>query len=433
MRHEGAPRPTQETPQPSPDEEEFQSEYPEGVEQPVLPFEIPEQPAGPDEAQDETSPDGSEVLDTENPVPETFVDQQDTLNRREDAEILGRSFAVRRTIQNAAREAANNHQLNKAERQNRRAAPKLWWREKQLNRVQSKYERKLARAENTNSNILKKHRLKKAEAYKQNKVDFRQKRYDTHKAAMDSRIENARAGTVERNTRYQEKVDQWKATKQAAVARKELRRELRQEGAGRRERKEIMRGVSAEQMQQFGRAACLQEASRRQAAKSERRTNKAAARVTELQTSIRNTERGALDSAQLARRMSDRIGVLEESEIPALGDKLGQAREHLDTFSPGDMSEEFLEAKRRVHEAQKAFDAAQKEIVDSEKAARDARRRHDSLLKSQETLERQLDRATAQQESQTRRHGNVQAAYDQRRTERRQAFEQAFDNDNNNE
>ncbi|HRC27855.1 MAG TPA: hypothetical protein PKV96_00515 [Candidatus Saccharimonas sp.] len=196
-----------------------------GTTQPIL---TPEDIAAPPEQPD------TEELPTVVESPEA---QHDQANRFTDAEILGKSFRIRRSLNESVTKHLNDAKMNNALRANMLSTPKNNYLRRRYEAADDKYQRKLAKVGTSRFKFVNNHHNRAAnKALGKRNEKFG--KYSTHTSMMEGRIDAAKTYAKHNNELYQKKVEAYKTIKSIAEGRKELRhlrRDMKREGVSRQE------------------------------------------------------------------------------------------------------------------------------------------------------------------------------------------------------
>lgn len=209
-------------------------------------------------------------------------DQVDAINERpdaetlyKDAEILGKRYPVRRSIQEIGNRRAQAIESVQASWKNTLATPKKMrlgiaqsFAESRLSRAQARYD---ALSELPDTSWLKKRRLAKLDKAKA-KHETAKKNYNSHAKGMQDRRDNVGKNYEKRKNDYKEGL---KEKRSAALARKEIRRQIRGEGASLLEARELVKDIPKEQLNRIGKVAAYTASLERSSYKIERAKNKA--------------------------------------------------------------------------------------------------------------------------------------------------------------
>lgn len=269
-------------------------------------------------------------------------DEANRQNREDDVKILGRSFGLKKRISKIAQTQQNRlatfttgaHRLFIAK-------PALAWHNRRLKGATRKLDRKDKKLTAANekldrSTILSasvKDAIKRERASKlgtlQEQVAERKDRRDTREAKIRE-SKGDLAATIELNRRaYREKVESYKMHRQAALANKFLRRELKQSGVDQEEKARILADISPEQLQRIGRVVSLETYARREVISlSEDHT--------ESTNEVAKSDKAVSDNISETKECKDRIEGLRTALIAFERDKIipaqkmfGDAREAL--------------------------------------------------------------------------------------------------------
>lgn len=193
--------------------------------------------------------------------PELEKTEHDQRNRQIDVEILGKNYRIRRTVREFALNVRNTTALSKANVRNLMASPREAWRKHRLDAKESKHQRLQLKAISTRNSFLREYRQDRADRYVDKVADARE-RYDEHRDLMNKRVDIAIEKTEVNAAMYQAHIDRYKSEKQAKIANRRFRRELKASGAGFVERQKALQHfketTTKEQLNRLGRAACIE-------------------------------------------------------------------------------------------------------------------------------------------------------------------------------
>lgn len=256
--------------------------------------------------QDATRESPSDAQDTH---PESQEEAETLIT---DAEILGNSYQVRRTIgEKAGKSMSALHEV-RARSLNVLSTPKNLYLERRYEAAMDRAARREARLGTSNFGFINKiheNRHKKAVT----KLENRTKAFNSHKGMMDKRISDAQEYHGSKEQSHARRVEMYKDRKLIAEGRKELRnlrRECHTQGASREQVRMEMANLGVEGMKRLGAISCATETSKREAQAIERRRVKAHAK-----------------EAKLDRRLTSLMGQTEEKR--ELQTKM---RESLDSY-----------------------------------------------------------------------------------------------------
>lgn len=272
---------------------------------------------------------------------ESKLDPLDEQNREIDKEIISGSKGARAKIENVARTVANTSQMFFRATRNFAARPTQllhWTRKSASNLRLAAMEKKLAKKRamvrddpnlRTIDKMINNHRRTKADniaqdirAYRQETVDPRRAKYNAHVDKIKGRTRRGLEQNVARDKAFIER-------RQAAEARKLLRKHLNAEKIGRVEKENALAHLSPDTLQRIGRARCLElaaenamSAANKKLQKNERKEDRLADRITELSTD----SRAAMKQSQDLGIVADTV---EKVDMPAAATALTQAGEAL--------------------------------------------------------------------------------------------------------
>lgn len=228
----------------------------------------------------EESTAATEPISPETPL--TPEEQHDAANRFTDAELLGRSYPVRRLVKTIGNERVHAWESAKAGVANAWDTPGKLIRQGLHDRASRKVDEinanhkaeRDAALQSGVSNRLLQHRLNRIDKKYNRKKARWNGRLDRRKQSLDARVNrmNARTESVKNNheKRHAETIAFYKAKKEKALARKSLRRELRSQGASWHETFAVMKDIPQSERKRIGEAAIRVHASERSAKSSER-------------------------------------------------------------------------------------------------------------------------------------------------------------------
>jgi hypothetical protein len=179
-------------------------------------------------------PPAETVETTSDDMPElkTEAELHDEANRFTDAEILGKSFRVRRLVHETTTETLNGFKAAKADMANMLSTPKNNYLRRRYEAAEDKYQRKLAKVGTSRFRFVN-NRYKNAASRAGSKRNERLSRYNSHTGKMEGRVEAAKEYAKRNKELIEKKIEAYKTIKSVAEGRKELRkmrRDLRREG-----------------------------------------------------------------------------------------------------------------------------------------------------------------------------------------------------------
>lgn len=309
----------------------------------------------------QTPPDGSSaelpgqfpvegaLVQTGGEAGEAHPDEQNEAARYTDTELLGKSFRVRRAVQETGTQTIKAWEGMKAKVRNTLAEPGKAIRQFAFNRAKNSFNRKQDRLQATKSMRLQDHRQGVVTRAKE-RMDRRADSLKQHVGGMEART---RAVTEHEQQRRQEYINELKSLKENALARKAVRAQLRQEGASRRETRSILAEIPAEHIRRVGTVAINVEASRHKLAeatgaqaKATRHLERADNRVAVTEGRIEDFDRSIKEADAAAVELSTTLLPLARGRVENLQDKL----DGLEADSPDhvDIAAALEQAKKDV-------------------------------------------------------------------------------------
>ena len=305
------------------------------------------------------------------------AEAQDVQARYTDAEILGRSYPVRRAVQEAGTQGIKAWQGLKAKIRNGLDTPGKMVKQFAYNRAKNSHIHKEARLQAATNERL---RSRRQTAANQAKL-----RMEDRGASLKDRKERMEARTKavheHATTRRQEYIDELKGRRENALARKAVRQELRQDGASRREARAILAGLPAERLTQVGKVAIIAETSGRKHAASSVAMETAAKDRQKTAEGIGATRASLTEHAeniQAAALEAERLS----ANIPYAEARVSELRAALEGMNAEDpqypeLTQHLQLAERRVGLLNKHLDAAISAVkTSSSKVAKAAQKRN---------------------------------------------------------
>lgn len=376
-----------------------------------VPGETPASPTTPEVTIEDNPDDEAEnTADEINALP-------DRATRYTDAEILGRSYAVRRTISSSA-----NHTIRAAETVSTKFR-NLFEGPGKLHRrfahfvAEKRYNRHKARFDAV-SHLPEGNRLRKRREAKLNRAT---ERFNTTKRALEeknTRIESRReavgANFERRKVEYSSELIQ---RKEKALARREIRRNLKAQGAGRLEgrsiTKEILKDVPQERLRRLGRLARTLELSEEAFKDAEYAEKRADGRKTELEGILKQNDQLIISLQQRETTAKSDLEKLQdptdEEGLVAKEEKLKELRSGLDVLPEDDPSREALQTD--INNLEKEIESMQNEIKSLESTISNSSTRVAELTALRPNIEREI------RQTETRK-GQLSAEADEHRATR---------------
>jgi len=204
----------------------------------------------------------AEIIPTskeDNRTPDSEETSKDNEVRFTDAEILGKSFRVKRAVQETGTQSIKTWQGLKAKVRNAIDTPGKVVKQFAYNRAKNAHQRREARLQAATNERLRQKRLIPAERAK-SKLAMRENNLKEHVGRMNERVSTVNENANRRRAEY---IDELKSRKEDALARKTVRAQLRQDGATRRETRSIMSEIPRTHLDRIGKLAVLVETSGR--------------------------------------------------------------------------------------------------------------------------------------------------------------------------
>ncbi len=295
--------------------------------------------------------------------------QQDAANRFTDAELLGRSYPVRRLVKTIGNERVHAWESAKAGVANAWDTPGKLIRQGLHDRASRKVdeinanhkaEREAALQAGVSSRLLQ-HRLSRIDKKYNRKKARWGGRLDRRKQSLDARVNrmNARTESVKSNheKRHAETIAFYKAKKEKALARKSLRRELRSQGASWHETFAVMKDIPQSERKRIGEAAIRVHASERSAKSSERSAKQSDRYASSAENSLLANVAKSERLANQAKEADQTIDAITSVHLPearasldALQEQLGQLPEDSPERSNLQVKIQETEDKIKVYE-----------------------------------------------------------------------------------
>jgi hypothetical protein len=292
---------------------------------PGLPNATHESPASPDAARrDGAATKAPEV---------TKAEAKDIADRYTDAELLGKSFRVRRTVYEAGTQRVKVWQGMKAKIANVKDMPAKAVKKfahVMAQRGLARRERRLQKAKDAGASERLIERRQSAVNTAEQKANKREKDLHWHSAVMEDRTKTVDIKV--RNMR-EEYTTALKERKHDAVARKAVRKQLRTEGATWRERRALAAEIPRSHLDRVGDAALKAETSKRSQSEAKRLEKWTERQLGHTHRSIRNTEKSIDRHNAKAKDATDRIaeinGVEDAETVEGKEGTLSMAEAHL--------------------------------------------------------------------------------------------------------
>lgn len=381
-----------------------------------------EQGAQTPSAEDESSSISGETSDVSSQeTTDTITTEQETAqadsepmtpDQLTDKEILGRSYPVRQMVKEANNQRMKLIEGAKMAWTNLKETPKLlrlnfrnWLADGRVARQNKRYEDAVKKTgENSRLAQRRRSKLEAAKKHKESISKARDAQEETMLAREQAVGENA-------EQRRSENIKELAERAIDAKARKALRHELREQGASRREVREILAGVPDEQKRNVGRAAiehaiASKDADTASAAASEARAERASIteRLATLTTDIPN-EMVAKNTIGVYNGTINRLkeslvkAQAEVDELTSGGIKVDRNGVALGAWSPAEKTEELQAAKDKVAGIKDNIALYQAAIDGYEKQLESAKAEKASLEQAAQTRSEAWEEADRQEQT----------------------------------
>jgi hypothetical protein len=288
---------------------------------------------------------------------DTAAEKHDAEARYMDTELLGKSFRVRRSIQEAGTQSVKTWQGLKAKVRNALDTPGKAFKQFAYNHAKSSYERKDARLKAATSLRLQQPRQAKADSAKE-AMEYRAGSLHDRVTRMEGR-----KTTVHENAdlRRQEYVSELKERREGALARKAVRQQLRGEGATRRETRAIVAEIPTEHMDRLGKVAIVSETSQRKLSEAKQFRSHAEKEQSKTVARIKHTERHAETYDKTAEHATTSMQEISTNLLPVAEQYVVGLTGMLKGFEPGDPNHDLLAAE--ITKAQRVVDSYKSQIT----------------------------------------------------------------------
>lgn len=331
--------------------------------------------------------------------PPTPEQQQDAANRFTDAELLGKSYPVRRLVSAIGNERVRAWESAKANTANAWDTPGKWVKQGLHDRASRKVDEINVNHKADRAAALKAGGPKRLLEYRLARIDKRYNRkrakwggkLDRRKQSLNTHVNrmNARTEAVKNDheKRLAETRASYKAKKEKALARKSLRRELRTQGASWHETFAVMKDIPASQRKRIGEAALLAHASKKSASSAERSAEQSERRASGAERSMLNNIAKSEQFAGQAREADQTIEDITNNSIPEAQANLDALQEQLGQLADDDPERTGLLVKIQETEEQiKIYE--ERELPYWHSVAKNNRQQVDTLLSERAALQR---------------------------------------------
>lgn len=259
--------------------------------------------------------------------------------------------------------------------------------ESRLNRKQAKFN---AVSHLGDKNWLKRHRLRKLQKA-QTKFDSADAAYNGRKDRMKNRIEQVGINVEQRRMKYKKEL---LARREAALSRRALRHELREQKIGTLETHAILKDVPKEHLERIGKLAAVASTSERKATQARKLEKTQEKRETRTWDAINTNRQKAREAAREAKDADTIVEKLQQKTIPKAKESLESLRGELNALDSDDPTRTNLEIQIQSVEERIAI-YEEREIPYWNEVARTNRQRVITLDNNLLTLTTNLTQHTA--------------------------------------
>lgn len=256
-----------------------------------------------------------EIVAEQQPTPEEIAElEADQENRKVDVEILGKSFRVRRGIDQGVTQAISGAHDRIAKFKNALSTPKNLYLENKYLSSKDKYDRVAAKAANSRFKITKRFYTNVANK-RQQKMSNRQEKFNAHTNKMQGRLDHAKNRRDHHEDIHNNKLKMYIDRKVLAQSRKEVRKmrsEMRNDGKGRVEVARIIGNMTQEQRKRIGEVSLRLEIANRNRDKVSQEKGR------EQYQRTSNNDRITADRASLAEKLTSRQVAAENASLSTI-------------------------------------------------------------------------------------------------------------------
>ena len=316
-------------------------------------------------------------------------DTPDAEVRYTDAEILGKRYPVRHMVHEIGNQHMRAVESVQAKWKNMLDTPGKFrlglsraLAERRYNRQKAKFD---AVDHLDDNSLLKKRRqakLLKAEG----KLTNAKSAYDGRRERMTRRVDAVGENTTQRREQY---IAGLKNRREAALARRTLRHELRSEGASWLETRKIAQDIPKEHLDRVGKLAAIAAVSERGTKRPERTAQKAERKEARISKDITENRKRAQQYAEEAKRANATLEEIRTVNLPEARQNLQELREELDGIDDTDPAWQSISAQ--VSEAEQQVEMYEtREIPYWQNVAEDNRQRVVTLTNEHTSLQSEL-------------------------------------------
>ena len=348
-------------------------------------------------------PASGEAMSDADEVKLEIAAQPDAEVRYTDAEILGRRYPIRQAVREIGNQRIKAIESAQAKASNAWDTPGKLRRQLWATMAEGRYNRQKERldavAHLPDNHFLKRRRLAKLTLL-EGKMNRAKQSLEERVNTMENRTKSVGENAERRRAEYRAEL---KGRREAALARRTLRHELRAQGAGVFESNAILKEISLEHMRRVGRIAAQAETSRRAHGQADRAEEKAAKQeAAVIQAAEKNEKRITqyTEEADNADRVLAELAGGDDPSHPMEGSlpfkeaHLAKLQSQLESLDGDDPDRTALQVQ--IDEAQHAVDIiVQREIPYWKSVAEQSRQRAKTLTYERGRFRRQHEAAHA--------------------------------------
>lgn len=317
-----------------------------------------------------------------------IASQPDAEVRYKDAELLGRNYPVRQVIHELGVQRAKSLNMVVAKTANALATPGKYRHQLLTKLAEGRHARHESRLQDV-AHLPDNHRLKMRRQAKFNrakaKLDTRQANLAAHTETMANRVRSVHETAEKSRDAYKSKLLE---RRKQALARRDMRRELKSQGANIFEQNAILKDVPKEHLRAVGHIAVRTETIKREQqvhTKAEKTAQKAETRTaSKLESNSAHIQQYESEAAHADKVVKD----ITEKHLPKAQEHLASLQEHLKGLPEGDPTYAGLAAQVQHAEQQIAM-YQQRELPYWQQAAEKRRAAATKLTTENEALSQQ--------------------------------------------
>lgn len=327
---------------------------------------------------------------------------EDFENRFEDIDILGKSYAVGKFIDEQTVGTLNKVRMAKARGRNflqdLNPNPKYLFLENRIQAKKNKAERLETKLDNSHFGFINRFNQWRHDRV-QTRATTLENRRNSRNEAKQNRIDRAKSDVESNNETHAMRIEGLKARAVLASknkATRHLERSLRQSGMKRQEVFDAINKIPKSHMDKLARAALAGKTAERESRKADRSLEKVNTRLTRTERAIRTAKETSASESQNAVDYRERADTIEAS-LPEHRDELQALIEKREALSDDDPSSNGLDGM--IAERQNAIDQLTAEVPKLREAALAADQKAQELNERAVSLEAQRDELRSERPS----------------------------------